>query len=162
MRKITSIERTCLILLNRNVFQNVVKVMNFYKLAIIIVYYFISHTAEENANYLTKNSTKKWFNNFIQRLSSKNPYCSICCIDTTKNTLAKTCGKHTMCLYQNGIYGPGCKGFLDIPLSEDEIDVILDAHNTVFMQRASYIEISVYFKKLFAKNNCVIKAILLF
>ncbi|KAJ8983273.1 hypothetical protein NQ317_007173 [Molorchus minor] len=40
------------------------------------------------------------------------------------------CGKHTMCVYDDKP-GPGCKGFIPIHFTPEEIAAIVDIHNTL-------------------------------
>ncbi|XP_072389787.1 venom allergen 5 2-like isoform X2 [Diabrotica undecimpunctata] len=100
--------------------------------SIFYIYFTISLCSfEDPMNYLSIRKNREWFKNVTQGGTLRNRYCSVCCIDTSKEYLTKICGKHTMCLYPKETYGSGCKGVLDIPFAQEEIDAIVDAHNTI-------------------------------
>ncbi|KAJ8946738.1 hypothetical protein NQ318_002568 [Aromia moschata] len=80
--------------------------------------------------YLTRNLSHVWLRNQTENQFSFNPYCSICCMNISDDTVGKRCGKHTMCVYEDRA-GSNCKGFISIRFTQDEIAVIVDIHNTL-------------------------------
>lgn len=82
------------------------------------------------STYLTLNKSRHWLRNQTEKSLSHNPYCLICCMNIKENSVGKTCGKHTMCIYSDKP-GPTCKGFISIRFTKDEITAIVDIHNTI-------------------------------
>ncbi|CAH1179406.1 unnamed protein product [Phaedon cochleariae] len=107
--------------------------MKFHPIYIIFFYCNAIKNSHEvdSASFLTQNRTRIWYKNLTDTVSPDNPYCKICCIMTSKGKLGKACGKHTMCIYNDKAVGPSCRGFLEIPFSNEEIEAIVDAHNTM-------------------------------
>nr|CAI5838793.1 unnamed protein product [Callosobruchus analis] len=85
---------------------------------------------EQLKNFLTKNRTRIWFSSQSYPRSD-NAYCSLCCMNITKNPVGKTCGRHTLCIYEKGKVGPACKDSVNLGFSEEEKVAIVDLHNTI-------------------------------
>lgn len=82
-------------------------------------------------NLLTKKSSLEWLRNETTQTNQTNPYCSICCIDVKQTYRGRKCGIHTLCAYEKRPIGPACKGVILMEFSRNEVDVIVDAHNTL-------------------------------
>ncbi|CAH1999776.1 unnamed protein product [Acanthoscelides obtectus] len=82
-------------------------------------------------SFLSRNKTRIWFKNQAGPSRPDNAYCSLCCLNITKNPVGKKCGRHTLCLYEKGKMGPACKGSVNVGFSEEEKAAIVDIHNTV-------------------------------
>lgn len=79
---------------------------------------------------LTKKSSLQWLQNATLPVNASNPYCSICCVDINQLYRGRKCGIHTMCAYDTK-KSPACQGLIVMEFSRDEVDLIVDAHNTL-------------------------------
>lgn len=85
-------------------------------------------------NLLTKKSSLEWLKNETKiqiQTNQTNPYCSICCIDVKQIYRGRKCGIHTLCAYEKRPIGPACRGLILMGFSRNEVDAIVDAHNTL-------------------------------
>ncbi|XP_030756277.1 venom allergen 3-like [Sitophilus oryzae] len=80
---------------------------------------------------LTKDDVRLWYQNQTNLDNIKNPYCAICCPDIRRLEKGRKCGIHTMCVYEPKPTGPACKGLIIMDFSDEEINAIVDAHNTL-------------------------------
>ncbi|KAK9882849.1 hypothetical protein WA026_023546 [Henosepilachna vigintioctopunctata] len=80
---------------------------------------------------LTKNYSKRWLHNIVQRQSATNPYCNLCCLNITQDVILKDCKFHTMCIYKINETGQHCRGLMPVQFTEAEKYTLLDAHNTL-------------------------------
>lgn len=87
--------------------------------------------AKSIQDLLTKKSSRLWLQNETSMANPANHYCSICCINLNRQYLGRKCGIHTMCAYAEKKVGSACKGLIIMDFSKNEIDVIVDAHNTL-------------------------------
>lgn len=82
-------------------------------------------------NLLTKKSSLEWLKNETIQTNQTNSYCSICCIDVKQIYRGRKCGIHTLCAYEKRPIGPACRGLILMGFSRNEVDAIVDAHNTL-------------------------------
>ncbi|KAF7266142.1 venom allergen 3-like [Rhynchophorus ferrugineus] len=97
----------------------------------LLLFYVINSIEYPFLNLLTKRRIISWYQNQSALIDANNPYCSICCTDVRRLEKGRKCGIHSMCIYKSKPTGPACKGLLIMDFSSDEIDAIVDAHNTL-------------------------------
>ncbi|KAH1018289.1 venom allergen 3-like [Dendroctonus ponderosae] len=89
---------------------------------------------------LTKKTSLQWLQNASLPFNQSNPYCSVCCVDVNQRYRGRKCGIHTMCAYEAKKVGPACQGLIVMEFTRDEIDRIVDAHNTLRNRMAMGLE----------------------
>ncbi|CAG9768116.1 unnamed protein product [Ceutorhynchus assimilis] len=99
-----------------------------------ILIFLIQYVESDHANKILGrlNSILSHHNNENKSeiFNATNPYCSICCVDINRHYRGRQCGIHTMCAFGSKKISPACKGLIVMDFSRNEIEAIVDAHNT--------------------------------